>query len=455
MKRSHLLLSIIILTLITTTGYGLKYDINSIKDIVYPSEKAIYEISLTNNQSRDTNYTILINGYGRTSWASLENNIIYLPPFQTKTTYLYIVPPLETEPGNYEFEIRIKNNNETETSKVAVYVKKTSKLRIINISTDKQNYNPGEEVKVLYKIKNIGTYLSPPLIIEAKIKGNKLNYNTSKQITPIKINELRRESLRLKLPKLAKGNYEIIASVYNQYYELLDTKKMSIRVKEITSIEYSQEISKGLLTKTITLKAENKGNVGSVAKLQYSLTGPRFQYELDKDSTINNDIAEWTCFLEPEQSCQKKITVNYWWVLILVIIIAILTILIIRNYFKPEFYKKYSKTEEGQYNIHIYVKNKGRKPITDIEIHDTIPGIMKFEPSKHGIKPFKINKRNEQINVIWTLDELKPGEERVISYTLKPRLAVVGGIDLKKAKLKTNTKKGSIILRETRKLTLK
>ena len=75
---------------------------------------------------------------------------------------------------------------------------------------------------------------------------------------------------------------------------------------------------------------------------------------------------------------------------------------------------------------------KSNKPIKKIVVRDIIPSSFELIKSFETIKPIKKEKENE-IELIWKIRTMKPGEERVLHYKLKPKIGIIGSISLPKA----------------------
>ena len=93
--------------------------------------------------------------------------------------------------------------------------------------------------------------------------------------------------------------------------------------------------------------------------------------------------------------------------------------------------------------ILITVKNRSLKKVEDISIVDKIPKLLDID--KHTTigsmtpKKIKKNKKHETL-ILWQLEELTAGEERVINYYIKSNLKILGGLTLQAAHAKYKDK---------------
>ncbi|MFH0870236.1 MAG: hypothetical protein V1866_04230 [archaeon] len=105
------------------------------------------------------------------------------------------------------------------------------------------------------------------------------------------------------------------------------------------------------------------------------------------------------------------------------------------------------RTTDGlsEIKVRLYLKNRSKKSINHIRITDSIPSIVDIEKNKHigSMDPVNISKSRNGTLVRWEFDALEAYEERIIAYTIKSKLKLVGGIRLPSARARFDTKKGN------------
>ena len=113
-------------------------------------------------------------------------------------------------------------------------------------------------------------------------------------------------------------------------------------------------------------------------------------------------------------------------------------------------------SKQGQYTLNIpkgtytitalyYENNQPYTAEENINITDWIPSIATHKKESHvgTLAPKKILKHLKRGTIIkWEIDALEPFEERIISYKLKSKIAIVGGLTLPHSKIKFETDKG-------------
>ena len=152
----------------------------------------------------------------------------------------------------------------------------------------------------------------------------------------------------------------------------------------------------------------------------------------------------WDIDLAPGESELILYTFNYQPLLI----IAIALILIFISYYlfrSPVILKKTATviaTKEGgisELKVIVEIVSRSRSPITHIRLIDTIPRIanLAHDYDVGTLKPDKaVKHENKGTLVKWSIDSIDPGEERVISYKIKSKLSILGGMTLPSAAAK-------------------
>ena len=104
-------------------------------------------------------------------------------------------------------------------------------------------------------------------------------------------------------------------------------------------------------------------------------------------------------------------------------------------------------TKEGisEMKIIIHLKNRTSDVVNNIFISEKIPrlGELIKESYLGTLEPSKILIHEKRGTIVkWELPSLEPFEERIITYRIKSKLSIVGGIRLPPTRVKFDTKKG-------------
>ncbi len=461
--KINLLSGLIVFLLATSMSFASYLDVESVDDSVLPGELASYKITITNRDSLSANFSLRIDGYGRDEWVTLENKDFFLGSNESDETMLYLNVPYEYPYGNYEFDIVLLNKDnasEVERRTIAVYVQKTYQLQLLNVSVEKEEYESYEDVRVFYKVKNIGTLESVPMKMKIEVSNGNEIQTKEEAIEPLKINEVKRSSIVFSFdPLRARGSYTVKGVLLDQYDEPVTSSSDSFTILEKPRMSYNKSVDYGFLVNDVTLTAVNNGNAKGEAVLEDKIVAAMSFYDFgEKEPEVvdvkGRNILRWKCDLNPGERCSVTYRVDYTLIPV-VLIIAIGILLYLYYYLQKPRVLRFSSKKDGKFNVYVHVKNRSRKDLEDVEITEDVPGILEFIEPDEGVVPTKVRKTGKGTQVSWIFRKLRPKEERVVSYKLKPRLSVLGGIDLPKTKVSARTQKGKIIKNKSRKHTIK
>ncbi|MEM3877720.1 MAG: hypothetical protein QXW07_04420, partial [Candidatus Woesearchaeota archaeon] len=149
----------------------------------------------------------------------------------------------------------------------------------------------------------------------------------------------------------------------------------------------------------------------------------------------------WNVEVQPRSEQKITMTTNYRGIALL--LIAIAGLIAAYYYLKPpvEMTKKAKVIvqEEGgiaELKVLINIKNRGKNSIHNLRVVDIVPDIADVEDNFQAgtIKPDNITKNIASGTLIkWNIERMEPYDERLISYKIKSRLAIVGSFRLKPA----------------------
>ncbi len=141
--------------------------------------------------------------------------------------------------------------------------------------------------------------------------------------------------------------------------------------------------------------------------------------------------------LSPDESADVTVKTSYAPILYIIIILIVAGIL----YFAfrtPLIVGKEAKEvdmEEGgiaRVSILLKLKNRGTKELKNVKVIEKVPSIAKVQVKEsETLKPSKHYNYKDGMVMEYNIGKMEPGEIRFISYHMKTRLAVIGGLRLK------------------------
>ncbi len=153
--------------------------------------------------------------------------------------------------------------------------------------------------------------------------------------------------------------------------------------------------------------------------------------------------------LDPQETLAGSMVTDYR-MLVLVIILLILAVIFYYVWRSPIVIMKNAEpmgqTKDGlsEVKVRLYLKNRARKPVHNLRVIDFVPHIAEIDRTTHlgSMEPVSIGKGKRGTVPRWEMDALEPYEERIISYRVKSKLTLIGGIRLPDAKVTFDTGKG-------------
>ena len=151
--------------------------------------------------------------------------------------------------------------------------------------------------------------------------------------------------------------------------------------------------------------------------------------------------------LSPGEEYRIIYEVSVWNVVLVFSILIVILVYLFTQIFKVDIKKSYRArkplTKESEVCVTLEVKNRGRKEIKNVVVVDYVPSIMKVVEKFETLRPM-IRKIRGGTQLVWKLGTLSPGDERIITYRVKPIVDILGTIRLPKAYIKYSGKKGEV-----------
>ncbi|NQU98944.1 hypothetical protein HQ533_05765 [Candidatus Woesearchaeota archaeon] len=147
---------------------------------------------------------------------------------------------------------------------------------------------------------------------------------------------------------------------------------------------------------------------------------------------------QWDITIQPQELKTITVTTNYR-IPITIIIIVLAVIILYFVLRSPLIISKEAivsgSSEDGVENlkIRLFVKNRSRNTVEKVTVFDRVPGIAELIKKKTlgTIHPEKVTKQEKRGTLIkWNLENLEPFEERIITYEIKSKLKIIGNISL-------------------------
>ena len=449
-KIKRLFLFIIILAILLKISYAAPFDVKvtPIKDKIVVDEVAEFDIAIQNNLNTDEEFTIKKSGYPfwDTYTKPLQNPITLNVPAQSSSSIRLLIDPLYiTVVDTYTVDIGVILERIGLEQKVplTIGIKSTEPLiggyipTVLTSTSIPEKIDPRDEflIKIVLNNQNVIDYPNLTIKIESNLFKDELHY-------PLAPKEEKSIEIRKKLDLMTPPQKDnLIVAIFKDERLIVSpiVKEFEVTeylIQEALPVEQSfLKIRKGI--KATSNNPNYKGAIKfgtSAIKNLLLTTSPKA--ETMKDNGMQYLV--WQIELDKNRTMSVYVIENYRPVVVVaaLVIIAIVLYFIFRS---PIVVRKgianVAMSEGGisEAKVVVRVKNRSRNQITSIEVIDILPHIahVERELSVGSMQPHAVLKHPKGgVAIKWSIDAVEPGDERVLSYKMKSRLAILGEFNL-------------------------
>lgn len=471
-------ISILILSLVLLLSINIVFAkdssftmfITPIKGTILEDESAEYNITIINDaeveQSFITPYT------SDADWVLTTEPQISRVPAKTAMTYkLTVDPKTNVAPGQYAITLNLKSTTTDETQKemFLIFIRPLNPLPIgyvksIALSVDMPiNIDPRNDIpiSVYLRNRNARDYADLRVNIESKLINSVYDLN----FTAV---EERTDKLRFKLDAYTEPQDDKLTVTLFDGNETINQVKVPIKVIQYTDIKEVRDDSESFLKKKITIQLTNFGNINNVEPYKYELSffEDLFTKTTPEDTYVIKDSKRYLAFpknIAPGDTTTIEITTNYR-IIFYIIIIFIILITVYFQMRSPVIVKKeahaHEQSQDGvsDFKVKILIKNRSQKPVENVKVIELIPSLASLikEASIGTIEPTKVMRNDKSGTLVrWDINYLEPFEERIVTYKLRSKLNIIGGLTLQATKVKFETITGRERVTYSKKHTIK
>ena len=365
--------------------------------------------------------------------------------------------PIYAAEETIPFEINVKSvsdKNLNSTEIVYLKVVRTTDVYIKDVKLDKYLVAPPGIVNIDANIANIGNTLTGKYDVETIIENSKgivKRFDDSFESAPSSITLTNQYSIgKYDTP----GRYNITAILKDSSGKVVGPNALSsfnVKVVNITPEDYAMKYTKRessfnffLITKSITIW--NEGNVksnnipvsDSLSTFEKALFNPTV--EPDRHESVDGrTVYTWLITLEPGDQKTITYTLDLWRIWVTIVVIGVAVWGSFKLFYKPTIIKKFRHqgpiTRNKEIVVSLDVRNRTKHEIKNVEVRDVIPSIARLVEKFDTLRP-RTRTTAVGTELRWKIESLKPREERVITYRIRPVVEVVGSLNLPKAHAK-------------------
>lgn len=456
MKRTAIILfSAIILLAAAVYAQDFSATILSRANTIKQNETAMYSLIISHHFNTPQTFEVYSTDV---LWDVRTKDILNVLPGETFETELQL-RPLNLNPGLYSIPLHVKRTGTDQIVKQNVQLEVISQKpptaaylpAIRGTATMARKADPKDTVRIYVTLENQNKKLLKNA--QVKLRSNVINKDYDVELKPQETKKLTFEALidPYTTPQQDVMRVTVVVQENGEVYQF------DLEPVEYTVVEYSDlmKINEETITETFktikTIWLLNEGNVQ--IRQKYAMPTSYLQSLFMTTEPQSRRIGSqrvWELDIEKGKTQQITISVNY---RPLVFLIAALFILVIAYFAfrSPIVMRKQATivgTHEGgisELKVLLTIRNRTNKIVKDLKIIDLVPRIaaLKQDTEIGTVNPDKVLHDEMQGTILkWRIDQVDAGEERLISYKIRSKLSILGGVTLPVAVARFETEKG-------------
>ncbi len=429
----------------------------STNDMVgYTGETPSIDVTVKNNGTSKDTFSVSVwppQFAGVTT--SMDKYIVTVAPDSGETVKLYFSIAMDAEEVTPIFSISAKsttNENVSDIETLYLRIVRKTNVYIKDIKLEKYTLNPEEAATIETSVINIADTPSGKYYLETTIKkANSIVKKFDDTLEGIAPRSTVKVSKSYTFEKYASpGSYAVESVLKDSANKIVSLKGTNLNIESTYKIprEYSTKSTKYTFVMIVTtLTVKNEGNVPTpsfyITESIPSIVKSLFDPEIEPDTATQTDGRTVYSWLVPTLDPGKQITIKYnfglWRIWLAAIIVGVAIYGGFTIFYKPSVVKRYRHegaiTREKEILISLDVRNRTKHEMRDVEVRDFVPSIARVVEKFDTLAP---RTRTSEVGteLRWKIDSLKVGEERVLTYRIRPVVEVVGSLNLPEAKVR-------------------
>ena len=455
------LILILVGSLIAVSSVSASFDVSyeAIENRVLPTNTAYYTLSISNTHDRDDRFRIMIDEVDWILRSDPDRFYFTGAPIESgssKSFSLMLRSPSK-DVGNYRVNLHVTSEQTGERKTIQIpititspegtvgeYLTAVSRLLEFPPRVDPRD---GFTINANLRNRNPRNISDFQIIVESDL----FRVSNATALGPLESTQVQ---LHVDLPHdLQPQEVEMLTVFVADGVQLVDRFYDSFEIIAYRSVDESYERDSGLFRFTRTYTYTNEANApttieGSARLNLFSraFSSVRIDGERAPKTIVTNStgtFATWSVPLDMGESTQVSVTANY----ALLFWLAVLSVagLVVASLMRSPISIRKDAVVVGvseggisEIRVVVHLKNQSARKFINISVVDTIPKIAEYVPDKeenmHTLRVYT-NQREGSI-VKWNLETLERYEERILTYRVRSKLSIVGGLNLPRTLLR-------------------
>jgi hypothetical protein len=421
---------------------------------MYTGESTSVQITVQNNQEFMDSFSVTrfpsnLNGIITT----LQSSTIDLNYNSVGSVKLTFDSAECAEETSSTFTVTVQSNTNSdvqESTNVNINTIRKYPVCISDVVLNTSVLNPGDTLQINTLITNPSDSNSLPISIQTNINSvNETIQSFYDRIETVAGKETAIVSRTYTFSNYTKpGFYYVNVMMKDNFNNVVSTKTTSLRITSVENkIVTTKNVKWGFFTQTVEITAKNEGNVPSKSFF-VTETIPIFmkvffipKVEPTSQETIGTRVVySWLVdSLNPGEEKTITYEISTWDALLILLALIAVVIYSFQYIYKISVIKKHRYTgpltKDREIVISLEVRNRTRHHLKDIFVRDFVPSIATVVERFDTLKP-TLRKVTGGTEIVWKLDSLRPLEDRVVSYRVKPTMDIIGSLKLPRASIR-------------------
>lgn len=449
MKAYKALVFFLFIVLLSSSVYGYKAAIKPVKDTVFFDEIAEFELEIDNRGiSKDSIRVYSLHYPEWDLYTEPRTNpiIAAMDANEVRKIKIFFDPQYVDQAGQYILSLNLKSTVSQESLKLPVSI-------FVKSPYQQKGYIPTVIVDV-----DIPKSIDPRSKIPIKLHLNNQNILNITEMLITMHSKLINIDLEASIGPKEKKTIEVTASIDPATKPTADTLYISLLWQNKTiagpvtktldigkyeDIKQDETVKKRLFKTVKEITFANEGNTDFQGNLKadISMFNRMFTGSNPKGTVVKGDggaYIAWEASLGAGQSTTYVVYESYR-ILVVILLLAGLAGVLYYFYRSPLILVKNVAEvhhKEGGISglkVILHIRNRGKEKIQHIEVTDRIPNMTYIEKdiTIGTLHPAKVLQHSHKTTLArWDIENIDSGDERVISYRLKAKLPILGGLVL-------------------------
>jgi hypothetical protein len=440
--RRLLFVAVLLLTVVSVTAFNFSVSVFPTERRILSNETAVFEAEIDHNSPVDETFEVYSNDV---TWDVRPEQVLKVP-VNGRLKSNILIRPLNLNPGAYNLPIMFKRTGSNDVQKIMLYLELSSPFpddatylpAVRGLATVSPQVDPRDGMTIKLSLENQNRRILDK--VDVKVRSNVINKDYSTSLGPMEKKTLTFiADLDKRTPPQKDALQVSIIVPENEKAYQFDLFPVPYEVVPYGAVIPTVHTESSFLKYVDNVTLSNEGNkrLVHVYRVPAWFAKQWFVSGVPVPVKGGGELA-WEVPMEPGQVTNVIVIYNYrplFWLLIIAVIIAVAYY----TFRSPISVKKRASVvsaHEGgitELKVMIELVNRGNKVARHVKVMDLVPKLTEVvkEFKETMLAPSKITPHEQSGTIVrWEIDIMDPKEHRILTYRMRTKLQVIGGMSL-------------------------